>query len=347
MRWRPSVMDRHSGSGDFASKRRFVTVVKAGLSIGLFAWLLSRVGLRSLGDTIGRADGRWMAVALSVTLVATAVQTTQWHRLLRALGLQRRWLRCLRLVCVGYAFNTVLPSAVGGDVVRAVSVANSPAEQGKGVASVVLQRLCNFPGMMILMGLGLVLTLNDPLAVRVRPAALVAIVAGSVVVVAAGSPMLGWLASRRFLHGRLRPVVGLFRRLHDVRSQRRTLALATLRGTTYWAVSVVNQWCLMHAVGIEAGLAYAAVVVTTVNIITLLPVSINGYGVREGGFSAFLAVGGLATTTQALSMALLLAGQTLVWGVVGIVCWAAPGVRQREAAAPLRAAAALELEATA
>jgi uncharacterized membrane protein YbhN (UPF0104 family) len=100
----------------------------------------------------------------------------------------------------------------------------------------------------------------------------------------------------------------------------------------FWTLSVFNQWCLMHAVGIGASIPLAATVVTTVNVLTLLPISINGYGVREGAFAAFLASGGLATLGQALSVSLMLVSQTILWGVVGIICWALPSLRRPERA---------------
>jgi hypothetical protein len=106
----------------------------------------------------------------------------------------------------------------------------------------------------------------------------------------------------------------------------------------------------MHAVGISPNLGYAAVVVTTVNLATLLPISINGYGLRESGYTAFLAVQGLATTAQALAASFLLAGQMLLWGLIGVGAWMAPRLRSTttpagEAAVPGRAVADTTLEA--
>jgi hypothetical protein len=103
--------------------------------------------------------------------------------------------------------------------------------------------------------------------------------------------------------------------------------MASVRGTTFWSLQVLSQVCFMQAVGIAPNIGYAAVVVTTVNLATLLPISINGYGVRESGYTAFLAVPGLATNAQALAASFLLAGQTLLWGVIGVICWMAPRLR--------------------
>ena len=76
--------------------------------------------------------------------------------------------------------------------------------------------------------------------------------------------------------------------------------IASLRGLFLWSIYSLAQWSFMRAVGIHVPLAYGALVVTTTNLITILPISLGGYGVREGAFTAFLAFPHIATTGQAV-----------------------------------------------
>ncbi len=312
-----------------SARRRLFGALRLAVSLALLAWLLGRAGIGSIADVLAHADRRWLAAGVVLGLASTTVQATQWHALLRAVGLQRSWRRCLRLVYVGYGFNTILPSAVGGDVARAVAVVEKPSDRSAAAASVVLQRLWNFPGMIALLAVGLAVSIADPFASRMRPVAAAAAGVGLVIIVIAGSPLLGVLARHRLMQrwGVTRAVAGMLHKLESVRQSRRVIAMASVRGTTFWTLQVLSQVCFMHAVGIAPNIGYAAVVVTTVNLATLLPISINGYGLRESGYTAFLAVPGLATTAQALAASFLLAGQMLLWGVIGVVCWMAPRLR--------------------
>jgi len=295
---------------------RLYSVAKAAVSLGLLAWLLHKAGLQSLGSTISHASWKWLVVGFCFGLLATSVQAGQWQALLRALEMPRSWARCLRLVFVGNTFNTVLPTSIGGDVVRAAMVAEQPSERVRAFTTVVLQRLCNFPGMIVILCLGLLLTLGYPQADRIRPVALLGAVVGITALAVCATPLLGWLARRPLLQ---RIKIGkLFQQLHEFRRQRRQLLLASLRGTVFWSLSVLNWWSFMHAVGIDVALPFAAVVTTTVSAITMLPVSINGYGVREGSFTAFLTAAGLATTSAAVTASLILAAQSLLWGLIGL-----------------------------
>jgi glycosyltransferase 2 family protein len=299
-----------------AWRSRLASLAKVVVSVGLLAWLLHKAGLQSLGNTVAHADWRWLLGALGFGFLATFAQSRQWQALLRAVGMPRTWLRCLRLVYVGMTFNTVLPTSIGGDVVRATMAANDPSERVRGLTSVVLQRLCNFPGMILIMGLGLILTLQDHFAGHVRPVAILGVVCGAGALAVCSTPLLGWLAQRRVLH-RVK-LDKLFRELHDFRGEGRQLLLASGRGTLFWALSVFNWYCFMRAVGIPVSIELAAVITTTISALTMLPVSINGYGVREGAFIGFLALPGLATPSAAVAASLCLAAQTLVWAVIGV-----------------------------
>jgi glycosyltransferase 2 family protein len=310
------------------TRRRVLTTgLKAALSLGLLALLLRAAGLASLLQVLRHIQLPWLLGALALGLLSSAVQTTQWRALLRAVGLQRTWLRCLRVVFIGNSFNTLLPTAVGGDVARAVVIAESPAERPAAASTVILQRLCNFPGMVAVMMLGLILTLGEPAAARVRPVAVIGIVAGLAVVGMCMSPLLGWLARRQLFaqHRAGRAFSEVLVALDAFRGRRGELAAAWARGTVFWMLAVLNQWGFMHALGLNVPLPLAILVVTTINALTLLPISINGFGVREGGFAAFLSVGGVATASQGVATGLLVSGQSLLWALIGIACLWAPG----------------------
>ncbi|HEY4028234.1 MAG TPA: lysylphosphatidylglycerol synthase transmembrane domain-containing protein [Candidatus Dormibacteraeota bacterium] len=298
------------------------SVPKIAGSAGLLAWLLSRTDLGSIGRSLSRADWTWLAIALLLSVTATLVQARQWQRLLRAVGLERTTARSLRIVFVGTTFNAILPSSIGGDAARAVLVARGPGERAAAAVAVVMQRLLNLPGMVLLLGLGLALTATTPAAARTRPLALLGAGAGLALVGVALSPAAGRVASSARL-SRLPGWSALssgLRLLDEFRARRAELAAAGVRGVLFWSLAVLNHWAYMQAVGVRPSLGYAAVAVTLVNGLTMLPISINGYGARESGYVALLAGVGLATSAQAFSVGLLVSGQSLLLGLVGVAC---------------------------
>ncbi len=92
------------------------------------------------------ASPKWLALGFGLGVLGAVVTIWQWWGVLRSLGLRRTYRRCFRLELAGDVFDAALPSSIGGDVLRAVTVAERPDERQVAVASVVLRRLCNFPG---------------------------------------------------------------------------------------------------------------------------------------------------------------------------------------------------------
>jgi len=106
--------------------------------------------------------------------------------------------------------------------------------------------------------------------------------------------------------------------------------MASLLELGFWLFVVASAWAYMRAVGIHPPIAYAAVVVLVVNALSMLPISLGGYGLREGTFSLFLAVGGIATAAQGAAVGLCITVQTLLMGLLGIPIYLLLG-RQRHA----------------
>jgi uncharacterized membrane protein YbhN (UPF0104 family) len=300
---------------------RAATLLKVAVSAGILTLIVRNTGIVSILRTIANADPWWLLLGLALGILASLVQVSQWWALLRANGLPRTWRRCLRLEWASNAFDAVLPSSVGGDVHRAVKASERPDERARAAATVVLRRLCNFPGMIVLMAAGLLGSLGLRYSGRVAPYALAGIVGGVAGMLVCASPLLGWFSRHPALQRRKpgRAVAQLLGALHQFRGQRRDLVLAFLRGGLFWLFVVFSQWCYMRAVGVHAEIIYAAVVVPATSALAMLPISLGGFGVREGGFSAFLAVGGLATTSQGVAVGLCVTGQTLLFGLVGLV----------------------------
>jgi hypothetical protein len=82
-------------------------------------------------------------------------------------------------------------------------------------------------------------------------------------------------------------------------------------------LNVIAQF-LVLAAALEVGidLLQLAVLVPIVNLITLLPVSINGFGVREGALAALGAPFGL-TVGGAVLLAYAWVAFALLWGLIG------------------------------
>src|SRR5262245_55943195 len=97
-------------------QRRAMKKLKIAVSLVLLGWLAD---WRQVRDTFGQLRlSLWLA-ALGVYGVAQLCSSIRWQLLSRPLGFVQPWRRFLGYYFIGMFFNLMLPTSVGGDVVRA------------------------------------------------------------------------------------------------------------------------------------------------------------------------------------------------------------------------------------
>ena len=157
----------------------------------------------------------FLVAALLIFTAAAALTLCRWYLLVRALDLPLRLRDAFRFGLIGIFFNTFLPGAVGGDIIKAAALARGQSRRTAAVATVVMDRLIALWALVWFVAiLGSIFWLSGLL---VGPAAAVSsyIVSAALVIVGASAGLwllLGFLPDHRAerFAGRLTrlPVVG-------------------------------------------------------------------------------------------------------------------------------------------
>jgi uncharacterized membrane protein YbhN (UPF0104 family) len=82
------------------------------------------------------------------------------------------------------------------------------------------------------------------------------------------------------------------------------LLVTTALSLLVQGINVILLWLIGRAIDAPVPASYCGIVVPMVTLLTLLPVSLNGMGVREGGMVLFLAPLGIPSA-MAVSLAFL------------------------------------------
>lgn len=287
---------------------------------------MSAICLGVLGARYGRdpkllaslsgLDPRAFALAFALLAGGLVLSAVRWRILLGAAGVPLGLARATRLVFVGYFFSALLPTAVGGDVARALALRGSAPLAVVG-GSIVVERLLGFG---CLLALGLAGTSAAGSLAPARAALLVALVA-----YVAG---IAFLAFARFSDppqgkGLARRVVGaLYRILAQVRAfgfHGRALAWGAFLSLTWQLILIGVHVVLSRGLHGEAPLASLVVLVPVVQAVAMIPISIGGLGIREMGYETFYRASGfdpregiaLGLSWLAASTALALMGGAL------------------------------------
>jgi len=272
------------------TRRRLSVLARVAISACLLALLFRTVGVAEVAAELRAARPLPLlgAVALYCVL-GTWVRALRWRALVVSLGQPITLRRVTELFLVGTLFNQLLPTGLGGDVVRSLMLAREGMGRARALNTVIVDRAL---GILPLLAVGLAAVLLAPgrAAAPVTGALLVTGTAATVALVMLFRahrwrrrlervPGLGWLA-RRPAAARFADSFGEY---HG-----RALAGATSLALAFTFLLVATNALLGRAVGIHgAGLADWAVVVPLASLSLLLP-SVGGWGVREWTYVGLL-----------------------------------------------------------
>jgi len=284
--------------------KHLFTLLKIGVTLAGLAYVLAQVPLAEIGAEFAAIRWPWAIAAFILIILGVLVRAYRWLLLLQGLGVRLPFKRLVAIYFVGGFFNTFLPSGFGGDVVRALEVAqNVPRNVAAG--TVIVDRLL---GMLMLFIMAL-------LALPFRPAAFPDSLLGPIIAIcliglAAGIVLLeGSLIRRldRWLPAKLSVVderQPLARLLKAVQGSGRRAILQALAASTVLNLMLTGWWMLAGlALGYSISYLYFLLVVPILSVALLVP-SISGLGVNETLAPLLFAGAGLAPA-QAVPLSLL------------------------------------------
>jgi len=298
---------------------------------GLLAW---RLDWQQVAAAFMQLNVLYWFSALVLYLFTQGISAARWQMLGRMLGLGGCWRDYLRLYFVGMFFNLVLPTSVGGDVVRAWYLARGERRAGNAsdrstaavyasgaltasgwaaFLSVLADRL---NGLVMLIVVACMATLCCPTPLPGWIGAIVAGMGAACLLGLAGLPLLRWLRQGLPAQQRLMPLLdAAYLCLRD----RRRLVGVSLLSLVVQLANVVLAWLVGEGLGLPVPPLYYGVLLPVVSILTLLPISLNGMGLREAGMVLLLAplhVSAASAVTLSLLLFAVYAAAGLMGGVV-------------------------------
>jgi hypothetical protein len=251
------------------------------------AWLAWQTDWGQVRAAVARLCWPLWGLAVGLYALTQVISSLRWQMLARPLGFRRPLGHYVGFYFIGMLFNNVLPTSVGGDVVRGWYLDNHSGRRLHAFVSVLAER---GSGLLVLLALACVAAAVYPHELPARTIWMVWGVAGSALAGLAALPLLLRWGDRFNRVRRLAEAVRLFVREPGL------LAATTLLSVVVQAANVVLVWLVGEALGAPVPFAYYWVLVPLVTLLTLLP-SHNGIGVREGGMVLLLAPLGVEAGT--------------------------------------------------
>ena len=301
--------------------RHLGNIVRVTVSFGLLALLFFIVDIDAVLAAMAQVNWLLFSTALVLSASRVFIVAARWQVLLRdKADPPLHFLTYARIYFVSSFFGLVLPTVLGGDAARVVLAARKGVPTAEVVSSILVERVTGFLVLSLIalgaMGIGASLFKGTEVGLAVWSFAGVLVV--FFVIVAqkrAILAILGWIRNR----GLQRVATALERvysSLYAYHKEPGRLGMCFLYSLLFQGAGIVIIWVLGESMGVEASFIHYLVFVPLVWVATTLPVSISGFGVREGAFVALFGLAGVPNE-QALALSLLFFAQFLAMGLVG------------------------------
>jgi uncharacterized membrane protein YbhN (UPF0104 family) len=313
------------------TRRLVVLALKLAFSIALLAWLFSRVDVSKLWANARQASPAWMAIALGFYTLTVVASVWRWWLLLEAQEVGMSFRTLFASLSVALFFNNFLPSGIGGDFVRITDSARVARSKTLAAIVVLADRTMGMMGLILIAAVGVTLvTAGGHTSLPVWPSWLWA---GFFAGMGVGGFMVllpthvGWL---------LRPLTILHPEWVTGRIGSLTMVLQRFRShigavitcfggaVLVQLLTVVFAWATAHALRIPVGAFDLAIVVPLAGVVQMLPVSVNGFGVREAMYSLYFTRIGLPIES-AILLSLTTTALVMVYSLTGAAVYVSRG----------------------
>jgi len=324
-------------------------ILKLVLSFAFFTVLLSFVKGNELLGLLLQVNWPFFILSFIVTLVMVGASCAKW-KIILDLKCSLPYLQLFRIYLVGYFFSNILPSTVGGDVVRSYYAGKLINSQAYSAVSVFVER---FSGIFLLFFLVIAAPLFKPELYQ-SPSINIPAWAGAFFIVLtlwvwkarapfalpdkiahflfqflqSFSRFTGIISIRRLADFLERLYLGLTGKLKKVRQEldlavnavkhdRRFLWRLVYLTALFYVLTWVNVYTAFRAFNVDVDFIAVCAIVPAVMLVAHVPVTLLGnLGYFESVFVFYFLLVGIGGA-ESLAMGLLLRLKMLVMGVLG------------------------------
>lgn len=318
-------------------KNKLSAIIRITVSFGLLGLLfwLMRDDISEIWGTISGSNLNLIVLGLILVACNVAMLAVRLKIIFEGEDLTVTWREALQLTYVGYYFNNFMPTAVGGDIVKAHYASQANQKRMQSYASVMMDRVIGLYTFLMVAAVALLVDRGRFNVPVIRPMVFLFVLMGI-----AGFIMLTNKAVARFmrnLFGRMKMLKlgeklnSFYDIVHDYRNRLDVVGKALLISIIAQSVYFFVMYLFFIALGVPVKLGNIFLVMPVVTFISMLP-SLGGLGVREGAIVTFFAP--LAGKDTAFAASLLLLSTFICSSIIGGIIylwWGISGTHKRDA----------------
>ena len=290
--------------------------VKLGITALLLFLIIRHVDPARTWQAVSQVTPASILLAMLLQLASNVVATYRWSLIMARIGFRHPFPFYLRSFFKGTFFNQGLPTSIGGDGIRILDCSREKGTAEDAFYGVFIDRIVGLAGLLLLNICALLLNRHLLPASVYYPLLLI------LVALFSGLVLLFFLRRFRFITtSRILGYLGrLSERYFQVYSTVGSIGLQTGLSVLTHLLAMTAYYVLGVAIGLDYPLQVYLALVPPVILLTILPVSLAGWGIREGAMVGFFLLVG-ADRSRVLSFSILYGLLALVCSLPGLVIY--------------------------
>jgi|WetSurMetagenome_2_1015567.scaffolds.fasta_scaffold00026_54 glycosyltransferase 2 family protein len=312
--------------------KRILSLAMYALSTTLFVYFVVKTNPQIILKAIGTISLPLYLLCFFLFIADTLLAAVKWKILMRSFS----WFVLVRMTFISFFYSLIFPGQIAGEAAKAYILARNGSQPEKIFSSVAIDKVTGLIGILIVGLCGLVL--GTPKAGGPLRIAVVSMLAGSIGLLVAfrvsGAEKFFTLVIS-FLHRYLRlsrkaleTATNLFSAAKDTCRDASTLRWIFVISIVYQLVCVVVLSLIASNLRITISFLNLCWIFCVISIAVLIPVSVGGLGVREGGFVTLLGLYGIGND-KAMSLSIAVFGLNIIGGIIGALFAVVPKRRIR------------------
>ena len=299
-------------------KKYFFNILKVLVTTLLFIVIFDKVDINSTIEILKATDSSFFILALLVLTIEVLIANTRWRLILKQLGSNIAYFTALRYLWIGVFFNQALPSSIGGDAVRGYYLCkNEDYSISEATIGVLLDRVIGLLGLVLLVIFTIPLIFESIVTPLTKWTILAIIIAALLAIIMS---LIIDLIPNKFSQWKI--MNGLVKFSSKGREVLFSFygMLSIILSLIIHLTFVFAAWLLAYGMGLDISLTGMLLIVPITNLLIALPISIAGWGVREGLFIAGLGYLNVSSDA-ALALSILYGLLMLVVSLPGLIDW--------------------------
>ena len=300
-------------------------ILKLFISLFILYFIFLEVDFRSVFEAIKRVNLFDFLVALIIIFVCWVINSKKWQLLLEFLGFKEKLFSLFRLNLISLFYTVILPGGqLTGETIKCYKITRGSEEKGKLILSVFMDRLTGFWAIVFLGLAGILFTRSTIGSYEDILSLYLILAVGCLIAMIFFNRRIGSFLERicLILESKIRneKIRLFFQKILSLflafKGAYKILSISLVYGLVYQLLNSLCIYFLFLSLNLKLTFFDLLWINTLASVVTLIPITILGLGLREGSFLFLLGLIGF-TSAQSLSLSLLISTIYLMNGLAG------------------------------